>query len=336
MSDLLEEKNVKIFYSWQNDVKKNKNTILNGLKKAQEELKNKKINLIIEQSTSNMTGSPDIIKAIYEKIDQCDFFVCDITIVYKNKTKGQCNSNVMVELGYAIRQMGLDRIVSLFNINSGQSNLLPFDIRNNRFAPFKNDSKGLTINVDKIADIIVQTILNFDMTKLNLTNKLKKSDYLLFGEISKLISEFDRKRKSPYGCIFDQYYTTHEDVNGNNIRGDFEWAFELKNLLNDITKKFSNNSLNSIKEKMLYELQNAHSALIAETNFYNEVNKYEAWSRYYLLAEHSELATSQYSFDGTLEELKEYKSKIAAVIDMFNKFMETFEELQRKFLELSE
>lgn len=87
---------------------------------------------------------------------------------------------------------------------------------------------------------------------------------------------------------------------------------------------------------MLYELQNAHNALIAETNFYNEVNKYEAWSRYYLLAEHSELATSQYSFDGTLEELKEYKSKIAAVIDMFNKFMETFEELQRKFLELSE
>ena len=130
---------VKLFYSWQSD-RRNK-TILVALGKAKETLRTKDIDLKIEMATSEMTGSPDIMQAIYNKIDACDFMVSDITIVSTNEKhdKGYCNSNVMLELGYASCKIGIDRIITLFNSLSGEPNILPFHIRTHRFTPFKND-----------------------------------------------------------------------------------------------------------------------------------------------------------------------------------------------------
>ena len=60
---------VKLFYSWQSD-RRNK-TILVALGKAKETLRTKDIDLKIEMATSEMTGSPDIMQAIYNKILIC-------------------------------------------------------------------------------------------------------------------------------------------------------------------------------------------------------------------------------------------------------------------------
>lgn len=153
--------NVNLFYSWQSE-KKNP-TIKHALEKAKKDLFANNINLNIEMATSNMTGSPDIMKAIYEKIDNCDFMVSDISIVIfdEEKDKGYCNSNVMLEFGYAVSKLGVDRIITTFNTNTGNPKLLPFDIRNHRFTPFINDTKNSTNNIDKISNIVVDTIVKF-------------------------------------------------------------------------------------------------------------------------------------------------------------------------------
>ena len=215
---------VKLFYSWQSD-RRNK-TILVALGKAKETLRTKDIDLKIEMATSEMTGSPDIMQAIYNKIDACDFMVSDITIVSTNEKqdKGYCNSNVMLELGYASCKIGIDRIITLFNSLSGEPNILPFDIRNHRFTPFKNDVKKETTNADLIASIVVSTIETFknnnnlkkplvpkEFLQMEITNfyVYKKELLINFSKTKtlarKINNEFDYMKKESLLCNIPEF-----------------------------------------------------------------------------------------------------------------------------------
>jgi hypothetical protein len=127
---------LKIFYSWQSDKHippaLNRTFIQNSLEKAAATVKRNSeysIDPMIDRDTLGTPGAPNIVDEILRKISQSDVFVCDVTIVNtKSKFRLSPNPNVMLELGYALRSLGWDRIVMVINEHFGRANQLPFDL----------------------------------------------------------------------------------------------------------------------------------------------------------------------------------------------------------------
>jgi len=72
----------KIFYSWQSDLPKNQTR--NFIRKCIDEAidlaeESKAIEAIRDEATTGVTGSPNIVTTLFDKIDDCDLFVADIT-----------------------------------------------------------------------------------------------------------------------------------------------------------------------------------------------------------------------------------------------------------------
>ncbi|MCH9694152.1 MAG: nucleotide-binding protein [Gammaproteobacteria bacterium] len=89
----------------------------------------------IDRDTSGVPGAPNISETILEKIRSCDAFVADISIVTGDKDRGQRPSpspNVLIELGYAISELGWSRIILFCNTVYGSDTDLPFDTRQHR------------------------------------------------------------------------------------------------------------------------------------------------------------------------------------------------------------
>lgn len=134
---------IRVFFSWQSDSPKETNStpMRNALKEAKNAIKNKIPQTIIEldEATRNTSGSPNISAKIFEKIDAAQVFVADITKVTPIDSKRpSANPNVLIELGYAIAQLGWDRIILLFNEAYGKiPDDLPFDIIQNRVSKYK-------------------------------------------------------------------------------------------------------------------------------------------------------------------------------------------------------
>ena len=73
-----------------------------------------------DKDTQGRTGSPDIVQSIFSKIDACDLFIADVSIVNKyasldgaegKPVKYSPNPNVLIELGYAVKVLGWDRVI---------------------------------------------------------------------------------------------------------------------------------------------------------------------------------------------------------------------------------
>ena len=85
----------------------------------------------LDSDTQGIPGSPDIAQAIFDKIDTCQVFVCDISIINAESSGRKTpNPNVLIELGYAVKRLSWDRIICVFNEISGKvPDDLPFDLR---------------------------------------------------------------------------------------------------------------------------------------------------------------------------------------------------------------
>jgi hypothetical protein len=134
-----------IFYSWQSDIsnKINRNFIEDALKKAikkvskdfviQEALRDDK--LILDKDTKGVPGIPPIADVIFNKISQCGIFVPDLTFVGETKNGRLLpNPNVLVEYGWALKEVTHSRIVPVMNAAFGAPSWenLPFDMRHLR------------------------------------------------------------------------------------------------------------------------------------------------------------------------------------------------------------
>ncbi len=81
---------------------------------------------------------PKIEDVIKDKIERCDVFVADITPVAKTGTKLLPNPNVLIELGYALKAIGPDRIILVAQNKDGwEVKDLPFDINHHRIVMFQ-------------------------------------------------------------------------------------------------------------------------------------------------------------------------------------------------------
>lgn len=126
---------MKIFYSWQSDLPNgiNRGFIETAIEKAIKVIVSDgsiAIVPVIDSDTAGVAGSRDIGQTILKKIEECEVFVADVTIINSNDTGRKTpNPNVLFELGYALRSIGESRIILVQNTEYGPPELLPFDLR---------------------------------------------------------------------------------------------------------------------------------------------------------------------------------------------------------------
>ena len=147
-----------IFYSWQSDLPGNvtKSFIETCIKKALKEInKENETSLFAEytRDTEGKSGSNDITDTIYEKIDESDMFIGDISVVRKKyfweKGKSFLNPNVLIESGYATHALEKDRVVFVCNTAFGELDKFPFDIRNRKIIKYTLKNKKNPNKVDE-------------------------------------------------------------------------------------------------------------------------------------------------------------------------------------------
>jgi hypothetical protein len=173
----------KVFYSWQSDLPNstNRGFIQTALDTAVKSLQGDG-SIVIDRDTMGVGGSPDIAQTIFQKIQDSQVFICDVSIINRQyvddienlralKNAGSNyalrltpNPNVLIELGYALALLGPERVIMLMNQEFGGIDLLPFDLRMRRVVPysmpFENSERAPERN--KLAQQILrglQTIL---------------------------------------------------------------------------------------------------------------------------------------------------------------------------------
>lgn len=242
----------KVFYSWQSDLQGNKTKWL--INECIEEAVEKcniaveGIEILADRDTKGKTGSPNITQTIFEKIDECDLFIADVSIVNsygiteddytddgaididggtavgrpKDSKKPQFryspNPNVLIELGYAVKCLGWEKVLCFFNTDFGKIEQLPFDLDHQRVTPYSLDvevfegtKKDNRERVKKeLRGIIVDTILELAMQ--GGSSKKGKAYHVIgtYDPESKIIDAdlvaYDVTRY----CWIDEYYENHK------------------------------------------------------------------------------------------------------------------------------
>ncbi|MBB5503179.1 hypothetical protein [Paraburkholderia sp. MM5384-R2] len=151
-----------VFWSWQSDLPAAttkdfiKEALAQALEKVAEELQLEIADrLELDHDTKGEAGLVEIVSTIFRKIDDCQIFVADITpiaeITAGTATKKIPNPNVMLELGYAIREAGPQRVITVANLAfGGKPEELPFDLRHRRGA--------ITYRLDSAKDPTIEKI----------------------------------------------------------------------------------------------------------------------------------------------------------------------------------
>ncbi|OHT45657.1 hypothetical protein [Flavobacterium tructae] len=173
-----------IFYSWQSDLPNatNRTLIQKCLKAAVLAINNPnlEIEIKVDQDTQGLSGSPDIAQSLFEKIDNSEIFVCDISIINFDQGKRKIpNPNVLIELGYAAKALGWENVICIYNTAFGAIEDLPFDIKQRRILTY-----SLSEGEDK------------NSTKKTLENSLKSS-------INRILDAGEPKLKRELSTIFN-------------------------------------------------------------------------------------------------------------------------------------
>ena len=131
-----------VFFSWQADTptREGRNFIERALERAvarisdDTAIEEPEREIQIDRDTKNVPGSPPIVDTIFRKIDQAAVFLPDLTFIGKRPDgRPTPNPNVLIEYGWALKQMGHGRIVPVMNTAFGEpSDAMPFDLRHLR------------------------------------------------------------------------------------------------------------------------------------------------------------------------------------------------------------
>lgn len=201
-------KEFKVFFSWQSDLPANQTTrfIEDSIEIAKSLLPDS-IVLLPDEATRNRLGTPDITNSIFEKIDDCDLFIADVSIVGKYSLpieegeepiiKYLPNPNVLLELGYAAARLTWDRCICLANTKFGAIAHLPFDLNHRRITDFCYEGSTRKQKSAEIAEIIAKTVLAYidkpiakagfshhTIGGYNFTNALVESKIIPYNEVA--------------------------------------------------------------------------------------------------------------------------------------------------------
>ena len=213
-------KQIRIFYSWQSDVAKSRQIIKKSIQDSVQKLKDKHgYDIIIDEGTRDVPGAPSIDKTIFEKIDICDVFVCDVTPIAKFGEKEIPNPNVMTELGYALARIGESQVVFVAMSGNWNHNFMPFDIRNRRIGTFNSEK-------DCNLDFEIESAINHSVEHRKEEHVGELKDYVQQDKIipfsdalTKMTNELIEKvqenavfRQEPTNGLFNERYSFSLDL----------------------------------------------------------------------------------------------------------------------------
>lgn len=223
--------NRSVFYCWQSNDEKTRQTIQKNLKEAIEGIANAiddvKTDIpIFDSDTRGAIGAVDITTTIEAKIRNCSIFVADISLVDEGKDgRKYINQNVAYELGLAVGALGWERIILVFNEESGKVEELPFDINHHRllkFSPKKEarlkngfveilqeylkeiaESQLTGLGVEPIEAMLILAMFNnhIGRNQLQVVPTLDDINIRLFGANEKLVVDDAFKNISPTEII---------------------------------------------------------------------------------------------------------------------------------------
>jgi hypothetical protein len=130
---------MKIFWSWQSDTegKTGRFLIRDALQDAIDKLRQSpdveepvREDLHLDHDIQGVSGSPDLARTIFGKVEASEVVVADVTPVGTTSSdKKLINSNVAIELGYALHALTDRNVLLVFNSYYGEHEDLPFDLR---------------------------------------------------------------------------------------------------------------------------------------------------------------------------------------------------------------
>lgn len=220
-----------VFYCWQSNDEKTRQTIQKNLKEAIEGIANAiddvKTDIpIFDSDTRGAIGAVDITTTIEAKIRNCSIFVADISLVDEGKDgRKYINQNVAYELGLAVGALGWERIILVFNEESGKVEELPFDINHHRLLKFSHkkearlkngfveilqeylkeiaESQLTGLGVEPIEAMLILAMFNnhIGRNQLQVVPTLDDINIRLFGANEKLVVDDAFKNISPTEII---------------------------------------------------------------------------------------------------------------------------------------
>ncbi|MCA9211840.1 MAG: hypothetical protein KDB27_02150 [Planctomycetales bacterium] len=174
---MTEPKQDTIFYAWQSDLPNstNRGFIEDCLARTIKEMEREgdlEVLPSVDRDTQNVAGAVNISDTIFEKIDKCRIFVCDVSLINRPQKKVAAdahqqrptpNPNVLIEAGYAAKACTWERVIFVFNKDTGPIEALPFDIRGRKVLTYelapnqdKSSQRALLVRLLKnaIGDIL--------------------------------------------------------------------------------------------------------------------------------------------------------------------------------------
>jgi hypothetical protein len=173
---------INIFYSWQSDLPNNTNRglIQTCIEKATQNLSSEyefEIEFNLDRDTKGESGTPSIVDTIFNKINKSYIFIADITLInFENTKRKTPNPNVLLELGFASKAIGWNKIICLYNLQYGQIEELPFDLKFRRplsyLIDIQNKANGKKLLIKSIEEGI-KGILKSNPPQKRINDELK-------------------------------------------------------------------------------------------------------------------------------------------------------------------
>ena len=237
----------KIFYSWQSDLpgSKTRNFIRKCIDEAIElAQESEAVEAERDEATLGTTGSPNIVTTLFSKIDNCDLFISDLSLCFtedRQKEKKSPNPNVLLELGYAVKTLGWERVICLCNTDYGDK--YPFDIAQNRITSFSLEGQNQKEVKNDIAKIIF----------INIRDLRKQVPRAKEGMTAHIMGSYDFKAQKVIGALVPLEISKQESY----VLHNEELLYEIKGLISEIqelTKKImsaKNDKENAQAEEMV-------------------------------------------------------------------------------------
>ncbi|ENU93588.1 MULTISPECIES: TIR domain-containing protein [Acinetobacter] len=241
------------FYSWQSDINRRHNrqfikTAVNSAFKYFEE----EFDLKLVEATDETAGSPNIRDTVLSKIRQADFFIADVTSIANvsdpesKLPKLVSNSNVMMELGYAVAYLGWNRIILICNEGYGQIELLPFDVRGHRATPYTlndenfNDKKNIFTGLESSIKDAIGSLLKYNSVKPKILDEdIEKKE----RDLCELLKFLEVLGVSNIRSYFDGV----GEVLNHKLLIDFDKVYDV---YNDFSFQFYDEKLKKIIDKV--------------------------------------------------------------------------------------
>ena len=321
---------IKIFFSWANEHQSTKQFILNILNTVKQDIIPDGIDIEIQESTSNTLGFVKIEDVILERIENCDFFVADLTPTNVS-SKSTVNSNVCFELGYMIGRHGLDRVFGLCNSKyiKNPATDLPFDFSHNRVMRINVGGTNIEKehNLNLYASDIKKGILDHKNNgNLHSVHPLKLHDKEINARIC---TDLENYKKMILGFV------DHLEC---YCLSEYDYLADLLDFLLKSTNRFFDSSLEQLRNKLTKAICDFLNYQACHTHSYFD-NPQMKCTKLYLIEEHPERCDEYFlpnildlDHDKYEEKMEPYRIEFEEYRNRALHIITCYEELEKRYV----